>query len=309
MKWTAEDIPDLAGKNVLITGANSGLGFESAKALAGRGAHVIMACRNPQKAESSATELRTLHPRASLELVPLDLSSLGSVRALAQAVVQKHARLDLLLNNAGIMAVPYAKTADGFELQFGTNHLGHFALTGLLFDLLRKTAGSRVVNVSSQAHTMGKMRFDDLGWEHGYKKWSAYGMSKLANLLFTYELARKLEARALDMRCLAAHPGYAATNLQYAGADLQKRRFVGRILRWGNPLLGQPPEMGALPQLFAATSAEAANGDYIGPDALGGWRGYPRKVRSNRRSHDEADMRRLWEASEQLTGVTFAALA
>ena len=309
MKWTAADIPDLAGKKVLITGANSGLGFESARALAGHGAHVIMACRNPQKAESSAAAIRSEHPGASLELAQLDLSSLASIRAFAAGILHKHARLDVLLNNAGIMAVPYAKTADGFELQFGTNHLGHFALTGLLFELLRKTGGARVVNVSSQAHTMGKMRFDDLGWEHGYKKWSAYGMSKLANLLFTYELARRVEARGVDVMCLAAHPGYASTNLQYASADLQKKRFVGRILRWGNPLLGQSPEMGALPQLYAATSPQAANGDYMGPDALGGWRGYPRKVRSNRRSHDEADMQRLWEVSEQLTGVKFAALA
>jgi NAD(P)-dependent dehydrogenase (short-subunit alcohol dehydrogenase family) len=309
MKWTAENIPDLAGKTVLITGANSGLGLESAKALAGHGAHVIMACRNPQKAESSALDIRASYPKARLELVPLDLSNLSSVRALARDVREKHARLDVLLNNAGIMAVPYAKTADGFELQFGTNHLGHFALTGLLFDLLAKTPGARVVNVSSQAHTMGKMRFDDLSWETGYKKWSAYGMSKLANLLFTYELARRSQAKGVNVLSVAAHPGYAATNLQYAGAELQHKKLLSKILHWGNPLLGQPPEMGALPQLYAAIATDVQSGDYIGPDSFGGWRGYPEKVRSNRRSHDEADMQRLWEASEQLTGVKFSALA
>jgi NAD(P)-dependent dehydrogenase (short-subunit alcohol dehydrogenase family) len=175
--------------------------------------------------------------------------------------------------------------------------------------LLAKTPGARVVNVSSQAHTMGKMRFDDLSWETGYKKWSAYGMSKLANLLFTYELARRSQAKGVNVLSVAAHPGYAATNLQYAGAELEHKKLLSKILHWGNPLLGQPPEMGALPQLYAAIATEVQSGDYIGPDSFGGWRGHPEKVRSNRRSHDEADMQRLWEASERLTGVQFSALA
>ena len=217
MKWTAADIPDLAGKKVLITGANSGLGFESARALAGHGAHVIMACRNPQKAESSAAAIRSEHAGASLELAQLDLSSLASIRAFAAGILHKHARLDVLLNNAGIMAVPYAKTADGFELQFGTNHLGHFALTGLLFELLRKTGGARVVNVSSQAHTMGKMRFDDLGWEHGYKKWSAYGMSKFA-----------VRALAEALRMELAREGIAVTLISPGFIDSDIRRTDNR---------------------------------------------------------------------------------
>jgi NAD(P)-dependent dehydrogenase (short-subunit alcohol dehydrogenase family) len=304
-KWTAEDIPDLAGKVVLITGANSGLGLESAKMIAGKGAHVVMACRNPSKAESAAQAIRELHPKASLELVALDLASLASVRELASSFARKHQRLDVLLNNAGIMAIPYTKTVDGFEAQFGTNHLGHFALTGLLYELLSNTPNARVVSVASQAHKMGKMRFDDLTWEHGYQKWAAYGMSKLANLLFAYELASRVARSGKGPLSVAAHPGYAATNLQYAGADMQGRKLASRVLRWANPLFGQSPEMGALPQVYAATAADVSPGEYIGPDGM--MRGYPARARSSRRSHDGSDQARLWQESEKLTGVAFAA--
>jgi protochlorophyllide reductase len=304
-KWTEADIPDLTGKVVLITGANSGLGLESAKMLAGKGAHVVMACRNPAKAESAAQTVREVHPRASLELVALDLASLRSVRELAASFGHKHGRLDVLLNNAGIMAIPYTKTEDGFEAQFGTNHLGHFALTGLLYELLCATAGSRVVSVASQAHKMGKMRFDDLAWEHGYQKWAAYGMSKLANLLFAYELASRVARAGRGPLSVAAHPGYAATNLQYAGADLQGRKLTGRFMRMVNPLLGQPPRQGALPQVYAATAPDVSPGEYIGTDGF--MRGHPARNRSSRRSHDTTDQARLWQESERLTGVRFGA--
>jgi NAD(P)-dependent dehydrogenase (short-subunit alcohol dehydrogenase family) len=303
-KWTEQDIPDLTGKVVLITGANSGLGLESAKMIAGKGAHVVMACRNPEKAESAAQEIRALHAKASLELVALDLASLSSVRELAASFTRKNGRLDVLLNNAGIMAIPYTQTVDGFEAQFGTNHLGHFALTGLLYELLSKTPGARVVSVASQAHKMGKMRFDDLGWQHGYKKWAAYGMSKLANLLFAYELATRVARSGHGPLSVAAHPGYAATNLQYAGADLQGRKLASRVLRWANPLLGQSAAMGALPQVYAATAPDVRPGEYIGPRGLIG--GYPARARSNRRSHDTSAQHKLWQESERLTGVAFA---
>jgi len=308
-RWTADDLPDLSGKVMLITGANSGLGLESTRALAAKGAHVIMACRNADKAQSAVADIRAATPSASLEVMTLDLSSLASVRAFAGAVLAKHERIDVLLNNAGIMAIPYAKTADGFEMQFGTNHLGHFALTGLLFERLLASPGARVVNVASQAHKMGEMRWDDLAWEQGYSKWWAYGMSKLANLLFTYELARRVSKAGLSLMSTAAHPGYAATNLQYAGADISGSKWMGKITRAVNPMLGQPAHMGALPQLYAACAPDVQAGDYIGPDGLFASRGYPEKGTSNARSHDEEAAKKLWEVSERLTSVTFPRLA
>ena len=308
MPFTTASIPNLTGKTVLITGANSGLGRESARALCAKGAHVILAVRDPEKARFALDELKDEQPLASLEVLPLDLASLASVRRAAQEVLDRYGRLDVLMNNAGIMATPYRQTEDGFELQFGTNHLGHFALTGLLFPLLARTAGARVVNVSSEAHKLGRMRFDDLGWTHGYAPWPAYGMSKLANLLFTYELARRIAHKELAVVALAAHPGYAATNLQQRGAEIAGHKLRAKLIQLVNPLAGQSAAMGALPQLYAATAPEVAPGDYIGPDGPFAARGYPKKMRSNRRSHDEAAMKQLWEASEQLTGVTFPGL-
>ncbi len=308
-RWTADNIPDLAGRVMLVTGANSGLGLESARALAGKGAHVIMGCRDPQRAEAAAADIRASHPSASLELVPLDLSNLTSVRACAQAVWARHTRLDALLNNAGLMAIPYAKTIDGFEMQFGTNHLGHFALTGLLFELLVAAPHGRVVNVSSQAHRIGKLRWDDLAWEQGYQKWPAYGMSKLANLLFTYELSRRAAAKNLTLIAAVAHPGYTATNLQYVGAALPGAGFTLKATRALTPILGQPAAMGALPQLYATCAAEVSSGDFIGPDGLFSARGYPEKTASSAASRDPEACQRLWEVSEQLTSVRYAALS
>jgi hypothetical protein len=306
--FTSDSIPNLAGKTALITGANSGLGLESARALAGKGAHVILAVRDSAKGERALDELRADHPLASLELLALDLSSLKSIRSAAQRVRADHPRLDILLNNAGIMATPYTLTEDGFELQFGTNHLGHFALTGLLFPLLLAAPQARVVNVSSQMHVPGRMRFDDLGWTRRYSRWGAYNMSKLANLLFTYELARRSTEKGLPVLSAAAHPGYAATNLQHRGAELAGHGVRVKLIQLLNPLGGQSAAMGALPQLYAATAPDVAPGDYVGAGGLFGARGYPKKMRSAKHSYDREAMRTLWEKSEQLTGVRYEAL-
>jgi NAD(P)-dependent dehydrogenase (short-subunit alcohol dehydrogenase family) len=308
MHFTHKDIPPLDGKTILITGGNSGLGLESAKALAQRGARVIVACRSQEKAEQARALIRAERSDAAVDTLVLDLADLSSVRSAAREVEARYPKLDVLMNNAGVMAVPYARTKDGFELQFGTNHLGHFALTGLLFALLTNTPGARVVNVSSSAHTMGKLNLDDPHWEHGYRRWSAYGVSKLANLLFTYELARRCSIAGLALLSVATHPGYAATNLQYRGFELDGSRVVERLARVINPLIGQPAKSGALPQICAAVSPEIASGDYIGPGGPFEFRGNPKKVQSNARSHDAADMRKLWELSERLTGVGFGLL-
>ena len=305
MSFTADDIPTLAGKNILITGANSGLGLESARALAKHGAHVILACRTLAKANAAAEQIRAETPTASLEPEALDLSDLSSVRSFARELSARHTHLDVLLNNAGVMATPYMRTSDGFELQFGTNHLGHFALTGLLFELIVKTPGSRIVNVSSVAHRMGKLRFDDPNWEHGYSKWGAYGMSKLANLLFTYELARRCAVGGIGVLVVAAHPGYSSTNLQIRGGELAQNKLTTWASKVFTPLVAQDAARGALPEIYAAVASDVSSGDYIGPDGFYEMRGAPRKVRSNARSHDAGDMQRLWELSERLTGVHF----
>ncbi len=303
--WTADAMPDLSGKTVIVTGGNSGIGYEAALQLARKNAHVVLACRDRNKAEAAAAQIRTAHPSARVEVMELDLSSLASIRAFADAYHARGADLHVLCNNAGVMALPYRKTADGFEMQIGTNHLGHFALTGLLLDRLRKSEGARVVNVASGAHRMGAIRFDDLNWERGYRKWGAYGQSKLANLLFTYELQRRLDgagARAISVAC---HPGYAATNLQFAGPRMEGSSVMEYLSGLGNRLLAQNAAMGALPTLYAATSPEVRGGDYIGPDGLGELRGHPKKVQSNARSRDTEAAKKLWEMSEELTGVRY----
>jgi protochlorophyllide reductase len=306
--FTTESIPNLSGKTALVTGANSGLGLESARALAAKGAHVILGVRSEEKGKQARDEIAAEHPLASLQVLQLDLSSQQSVRRAAEAVKSSHARLDILLNNAGVMATPYALTEDGFELQFGTNHLGHFALTGLLFDRLLAAPEARVVNVSSQVHVLGGMRFDDLTWTRAYSKWGAYCMSKLANLLFTYELARRIANKGLSVVSVAAHPGYAATNLQQRGAELAGQSLRAKLIKLLNPIAGQSAAMGALPQLCAATSADIVPCDYLGPGQLFGARGTPRKLRSARQAYDQQAMRTLWDKSEQLTSVRYEAL-
>jgi len=305
-EWTTRDLPRLDGKTIAITGANSGIGFEAARALAGTGAHVVMACRTERSANDAVAKIRAEHGGASVEFAALDLSSLASVRAFAAAFAGKHERLDVLINNAGVMALPYHKTPDGFEMQVGTNHFGHFALTGLLLDRLVRSGGARVVTVSSMAHALGKVTFDDLQREKSYERWSAYGQSKLCNLLFAYELDRRLSARGLDVRSVVCHPGYASTNLQYAAARMAKSSVGERFWRWVNGLFAQSPAGGALPTLFAAVADEARGGDYIGPGKLFGLRGSPVKVKSNARSHDQAVAKQLWEVSETLTGVSYS---
>jgi NAD(P)-dependent dehydrogenase (short-subunit alcohol dehydrogenase family) len=298
--WTAENIPDITGKVIVVTGANSGIGFEAAKQFARNGAQTILACRSMDKAQKALKKIIAKIPQANVEIMQLDLASLESVHQYADAFKAKFNRLDILLNNAGIMMVPYGKTEDGFEHQFGTNHLGHFALTGLLIDLLINTPGSRVVNISSNAHKSGRMDFDNLQFENGkgYSRMDAYGRSKLANLLFTYELQRRLEAKGADTIATAAHPGLTNTSL----AD----HFPGmKILR---PILGlliQQPAMGALPSIRAAVDPATKGGEYYGPNGNGEARGFPVIVQSSNASHDQSDAERLWLVSEDLTGVQF----
>lgn len=298
--WTAENIPDLTGKVMIVTGANSGIGFEAAKEFARNGAQTILACRSIKKAQKALDKILAETPNAPAEIMELDLASLESIHQFAETFQAKYDRLDVLLNNAGIMMVSYGKTEDGFERQFGTNHLGHFALTGLLIDLLLQTPNSRIVNVSSNAHKSGDMDFDNLQYENGqgYSRMDAYGRSKLANLLFTYELQRRMNAIGADTIATAAHPGLTNTRL----AD----HFPGmKILR---PLLGfliQKPAMGALPSIRAAVDPEADGGAYYGPNGSGETDGHPVVVQSSKASHNQADAQRLWDVSEELTGVKF----
>jgi NAD(P)-dependent dehydrogenase (short-subunit alcohol dehydrogenase family) len=300
--WTIAEIPDQSDKLAVVTGANSGLGFETALVLAGKGARVVLACRSADKGQLAAKKIELEYPKALVEIVPLDLADLSSIREFAQVLKAKYRKLDLLINNAGVMALPYSQTADGFEMQFGTNHLGHFALTGLLLDLLNASPFARVVTVSSNAHKGGKMRFHDLHWNSGYGRWSAYGMSKLANLLFCYEFARKIKANHLNVRSVAAHPGFTETNL-FLSPRMDNSKLIAYIYRVSNQYVAQDVLMGALPTLYAATAYGVKNGDYYGPAHFRGWRGPPKKVKSNWRSRSLRDAARLWKVSEELTSV------
>jgi NAD(P)-dependent dehydrogenase (short-subunit alcohol dehydrogenase family) len=293
------EIPDQHGRIVVLTGANSGIGLEAAKTLAQAGAHVIMACRDTAKGETAAADIRAATPNAQLEVSKLDLASLDSVRAFAARY--PHERLDLLINNAGLMVPPYGKTADGFELQLGTNHLGHFALTGLLLERLLATPGARVVNVSSTAHKFGRIDFDDLQSERSYRRWRAYGQSKLANLLFTFELERRLRETDSELIALAAHPGYSATNLQFAATPSRVERLGSVVL---NRVVAQSAAQGAKPTLYAATAA-LPGGSFVGPDGFQEMRGEPTLVTPTRAARDPETALRLWDVSEQLTDVRF----
>ncbi len=296
-KWTALDIPDQSDRVAVITGANTGLGYETAAALAEHGAHVVLAVRNLDKGKNAAALITRRNPGGSVALQELDLTSLDSVRVAAKQLRSDYDRIDVLINNAGVMFTPESTTKDGFELQFGTNHLGHFALTGLLLDRLLGTPGSRVVAVSSTAHRNGRIRFDDLQWEHGYSTVGAYAQSKLANLLFTYELHRRLTTT--ETIAVAAHPGVSKTEL-----DRNTSAWL-RLLTNTSGLFAQDAAMGALPTLRAATDLGVSGGRYFGPGGLGHVRGYPEAVTSGRRSHDVEAQKRLWAVSEQLTGVEY----
>jgi NAD(P)-dependent dehydrogenase (short-subunit alcohol dehydrogenase family) len=299
-KWTAAEITDQHGRTAVVTGANSGLGRIVARELARHGTRVIIASRDSAKGAAAAREISGALPSSSVEFVQLDLADLGSIRAFADRIRAGNDHIDLLVNNAGVMAAPYRKTADGFELQFGTNHLGHFALTGLLLPLLERP-DARVVTVSSNSHKRGQMRFDDLQGERRYSRWGAYSQSKLANLLFAFELDRRLKAAGWGLISVAAHPGYSATNLQLSGPPPYERL----AMRLANRLVAQSAEMGALPLLYAATAPDLRGGSYLGPDGMGEMRGHPILVEATMRANDEEAARRLWEISEQLTGVTY----
>jgi NAD(P)-dependent dehydrogenase (short-subunit alcohol dehydrogenase family) len=300
-KWTADQIPDQHGRLAVITGANSGLGLVIARELARAGARVVLACRNTDKGDAAAREINAAVPNASVEVSSLDLGSLDGVRAFAARFDVDHDGLDLLINNAGVMAPPRRTTDDGFELQLGTNHLGHFALTGLLIPAMEGRADARVVTMSSGAHKIGKIDFDDLQRERHYNRWRAYGQSKLANLMFALELDRRLRAAGSPLLSLAAHPGYAATNLQSAAAPTLDRL----LMAVSNRVVAQSAEMGALPALYAATQRGLAGGTFIGPDGIAEQRGYPTEATPSGAARDEDVARRLWEVSEELTGVRF----
>ncbi len=293
--WSVDDIPDQAGRRVIVTGANSGIGLSTARELARKGAAVVLACRNQRKGEAALADVQRV---GRAELAALDLGDLASVRAFAAARTEP---VDLLVNNAGLMAPPRGTTADGFELQFGTNHLGHFALTGLLMERLLAGTDARVVTLSSLMHRYGKLRLDDLQSERRYHRWRAYNQSKLANLLFMRELDRRARAARAPIRSVAAHPGYAATHLQTASPPLIDRTILSVL----NRVVAQSADRGALPSLFAATM-DVPGGSYAGPDGPSGLRGNPQLVGMTARAQDPDDARRLWEVSERLTGVTYA---
>ena len=299
--WTIENIPDLSGKVIVVTGGNSGLGYESVKAFAMKGADVVLASRSTEKGEAARAEILKAVPDGKIKVMQLELGDLDSVRAFARSFHENYKKLDVLLNNAGIMMTPYFKTKDGFEGQFGTNHLGHFALTGLLMDLVLKTPGARIVNVSSGAHKRGEMDFNNLQYENGqgYAPMKAYGRSKLSNLLFTYELQRRLEAAKKDVIAVAAHPGVATTNLgRYMSGKLLYKILYPLFKR-----ISQDQAMGALPQIRASVDPGVKGGEYYGPDGKREMKGYPVVVESNAASHSLSDAEKLWEASEKLTGV------
>jgi len=299
-RWTADQIPDQSGRVALVTGANSGLGQIAALELTRAGASVVLACRNTDKGATALREITTEVPGAEVELAALDLASLESIRSFAREFTVAHDGLDLLINNAGVMAPPRSQTKDGFELQFGTNHLGHFALTGLLLGALEGRTGARVVTVSSTAHRMGRIDLDDLQSERRYRRWRAYGQSKLANLMLALELDRRLRAAGSTVSSLAAHPGYAATNLQSAAPPALDRA----VMAITNRLLAQDAEVGALSLLYAATEPGLEGGTYGGPDGRGEQRGHPQpEAVPAAAARDEAVAAQLWAASEQATGV------
>ncbi len=294
--WNAENIPSQKGRVAIITGSSSGIGYETARVLAHKQASVIIAVRNLDKGNKALAKIRQQYPDADLKVMELDVANLAAVKNFTENFKQNYSHLDLLINNAGVMIPPYTKTVDGFELQFGTNHLGHFALTGQLLSLLLDTKGSRIVNVSSGAHAMGKIDFDDLSWEkRSYAPWKAYGDSKLANLYFTYELDRQLKAHNLETLATASHPGWTATELQ------RETPFMEYL----NGFFAQNITMGALPTLRAAIEPGLQGAEYFGPKGFMEMRGYPVKVKSNELSQDQAIAKKLWEVSEKLTGVKF----
>jgi NAD(P)-dependent dehydrogenase (short-subunit alcohol dehydrogenase family) len=304
--WTPDDMPDLDDRTIVVTGANSGIGFEASRQFARKGGRVVLACRSIERGETARETIEREVERAELEILELDLASLASIRDFASTFRDRYDELDLLINNAGLMALPYQRTEDGFEMQFGVNHLGHFALTGRLLDPLCEGDAHRVVTVSSTAHSFGEIQFNDLNWEQrSYSKWQAYGQSKLANLLFAFELQRRFERAGVPAESLACHPGYAATELQRKGPEQEGSSIKKLAFEWANSLVAQSAEQGAWPTLYAATSPDLEGGEYIGP---GGWlemSGPPQPVEPEPHARDEDVAERLWRASEELTDVSY----
>ncbi len=300
-KWTTENIPDLKGKVIIVTGGNSGLGYESVKAFAQKGAEVVLTSRSTEKGETAKTKIGKV--KGNITVLELDLMDFASIRKFTESLKKKYNRLDVLLNNAGIMTTPYFLTKDGLEAQNGTNHFGHFALTGQLFELIKNTPNSRIVNVSSMAHKQGKMDFENLLFENGlgYSPLKSYGRSKLMNLLFTYELQRRIEASGINSMAVAAHPGVSNTNL----ARYLEDKMIFKILKPLMSIFIQEQEMGALPEIRAAVDRDVIGGEYYGPDGFNEMKGFPVIVQSNQASHNLGDAKKLWEVSEKLTGVKF----
>lgn len=303
-KWTANDIPNLTGKVLVVTGANSGLGFECTRIYAEKGATVVMAVRNTTKGEKARDEILAAVPNADLDLMTLDVGDLASVRQFAEAFKAKYDRLDLLLNNAGVMAIPRQETADGFEMQLGVNHLGHFALTGLLLDVIVNTPNARIHNVTSSANYMGNINFDDLMGEKDYGRWTAYGQSKLANVFFTFELQKRLTAAGYDTIVNTSHPGIVLTNLQANSVAQSNTRLEAILYRVIEPIMAQDVSMGVLPMLYGTTATDARGGVFYGPRTFN-MRGYPAEKKANKSAYDAAALKRFWEASEELTGIRY----
>ncbi|GGL64095.1 oxidoreductase [Halocalculus aciditolerans] len=302
--WTPAAMASQSGRTVVVTGANSGLGFEATEVFAAKGAHVVMACRSAERGADARREIERGLPGASLTVRELDLGDLDSVASFAEWFESTYDALHVLCNNAGVMAIPRSETTDGFETQFGVNHLGHFALTARLLPSLKRTTGeARVVTQSSALHENGEIDFDDLQGEASYDKWAAYGRSKLANLLFAYELDRRLRAASASVTSVACHPGYASTNLQRRGPEAEGSRVRALLMRAANAVLAQSAERGAWPLLYAATDPDIDGGEYVGPGGFRNMRGRPDVQASSERSEDEATARRLWSVSEALTGV------
>jgi NAD(P)-dependent dehydrogenase (short-subunit alcohol dehydrogenase family) len=309
MPWTETDMPELAGYTAVITGANSGLGFHAARALAEANAHVVLTVRSLAKGQEAVLKIRETHPAAALTIELLDLADLKSVRDFAKRTRESIPKIHMLINNAGIMGIPRDTTREGYEKQFGVNHLGHFALTGLLLDRLERAGVeegfARVVNVTSNMYARGEMKFDDLMMGQSYDRWKAYAQSKLANLLFSHELDKRLRARGMPVAAVAAHPGYADTNLQIRGPEQEGSAVKKGVMKLMNSLLAQSAAKGTLPLLYAAAHGEVEGGELIAPDGFMALRGYPEKHEPKPKARDDEDARRLWEESERLTGVDF----
>jgi len=305
-QWTEKNLPDLTGKTIIITGANSGTGFAATRFMSAKGATIVMACRNPDKANKALQSLKNENADAKLDFIQLDLGSLDSIKKFSEQFKKKYSSLDILINNAGMSQTPDIKTEDGFEMQMGVNHLGHYALTGHLMDRLVNTKDSRVVTMSSMNHEQGIMNFDNLFLEGEYHQMKAYEQSKLANLLFSYELHRRLAQAGVSVESIAAHPGFVKSNIMKSNEYTQRSFGFNLMFTTFNVLLAMTPSMGSLGIMRAATDRTLKNGDYVGPTKMGGFRGLPKLLASSERSYNENDATRLWTMSEQLTGVEYA---